>query len=108
MKFLVDAQLPPTLAEWLRRKGFEANAVRELGLRDADDLTIWRFACERSAIVVTKDEDFIGLATLRPGARVLWVRTGNIATPMLLARFDAVIDGVVRHFDSGAQVVELR
>ena len=37
MKFLVDAQLPPALAHWLRGAGHEAQAVGEVGLRDASD-----------------------------------------------------------------------
>ncbi len=30
MRFLVDAQLPPRLAEWLRSKGQEADHITEL------------------------------------------------------------------------------
>lgn len=41
MKFLVDAQLPPALAEWFRAKGYEAAAVRDIWLRDADYAVIW-------------------------------------------------------------------
>ncbi len=37
MKFLADAQLPPALARWLVEAGCEAQAVREIGLREADD-----------------------------------------------------------------------
>ena len=35
MRFLVDAQLPPALADWLVERGYEAKAVRDLGLREA-------------------------------------------------------------------------
>ena len=41
MKFLVDAQLPPALAEGFRAKGYEAAAVRDIWLRDADYAVIW-------------------------------------------------------------------
>lgn len=44
MKFLVDAQLPPALARWLIEAGCEAQVVREIGLREADDGVIWRYA----------------------------------------------------------------
>jgi len=37
VKFLADAQLPPALARWLVEAGCEAQAVREIGLREADD-----------------------------------------------------------------------
>jgi predicted nuclease of predicted toxin-antitoxin system len=34
VKLLLDAQLPPALARWLRERGHEALAVREVKLRD--------------------------------------------------------------------------
>jgi predicted nuclease of predicted toxin-antitoxin system len=43
VKFLVDAQLPPALAYWLIEAGCEAQAVREIGLREGDG-AIWRHA----------------------------------------------------------------
>ena len=44
MKFVVDAQLPPALARLLREAGCDAFAVREIGLREASDAEIWRYA----------------------------------------------------------------
>ena len=44
MRFLVDAQLPPSLARFLVELGEEATPCRDLGLRDADDDVIWQFA----------------------------------------------------------------
>ena len=37
MKFIVDAQLPPALARWLREQGHQAEHVAEAGLREAED-----------------------------------------------------------------------
>lgn len=108
MKFVIDAQLPPALAEWLRTNGHEAIPVREVGLRDADDSQIWLFAEKNGATIVTKDEDFAIRAAARPGPPILWVRTGNVVNRLLLARFEAVWTQVMAHFDAGARVVELR
>ena len=36
MKILVDAQMSPALAAWLRAHGHDAQAVREVGLREAN------------------------------------------------------------------------
>ena len=58
MKFLIDAQLPPALARWLREAGHEASHVEDDGLRDAEDGAIWAHALKTGAIIVTKDEDF--------------------------------------------------
>jgi predicted nuclease of predicted toxin-antitoxin system len=40
MWFLVDAQLPPALALFFEEQGHEGKAVRDVGLRDADDAAI--------------------------------------------------------------------
>jgi len=56
--FLVDAQLPASLAVALRQAGHEASHVVDLGLASATDGQIWQEAVTRSAILVTKDRDF--------------------------------------------------
>jgi len=55
---MVDAQLPPSLAEALRQAECEAIHVVDLGLQAATDLQIWDEAISRSAVLVTKDRDF--------------------------------------------------
>ncbi|MGQ3285273.1 DUF5615 family PIN-like protein [Bosea sp. (in: a-proteobacteria)] len=56
-RFLIDAQLPPALAERLAAAGFEASHVHRIGLGGASDLAIWRqlsfcdwLDCSRSAL----------------------------------------------------------
>lgn len=44
MKIWTDAQLPPTLATWLSTFGLEAVALRDLSLRDAQDIAIFEAA----------------------------------------------------------------
>ena len=55
MKFVVDAQLPPVMAHWLRAAGHEAAHVEDLGLRNADDDVIWMHAEKTGVVIVTKD-----------------------------------------------------
>ena len=55
MKFLIDAQLPPALAEWLRQAGYESQSVRDAGLRDAEDFMIWQYAQTHGWVILTKD-----------------------------------------------------
>jgi predicted nuclease of predicted toxin-antitoxin system len=75
MRFLVDAQLPPSLTQFLRTFGEEAIACRDVGLRDADDEEIWRFAITGGWCIVTEDEDLHSFrwppqpASLRPIGR---------------------------------------
>jgi predicted nuclease of predicted toxin-antitoxin system len=58
MYFLIDAQLPVTLARWMASKGFKADHVSDLSLEAASDTEIWNFANANMAIIVSKDEDF--------------------------------------------------
>jgi predicted nuclease of predicted toxin-antitoxin system len=109
LRFMVDAQLPPALAEFLRGKGHDAVALREIGLRDADDPNIWERARLDATIIVTKDEDFAQMVAANDeGPRVLWVRTGNLLKRVLLARFENAWPELEQHLRSGARLVELR
>ena len=55
--------MPPALARWIGEQpwGVAAVPVREIGLRDASDLEIFRRARAAGAVVMTKDRDFIRL-----------------------------------------------
>ena len=89
MRFLVDAQLPPALASLLRAHGHQADHVNDIGPGDAPDRSLWEFARENDAVIVTKDEDFSLLFALRgEPAAVVWVRIGNYASrrPALVVR----------------------
>lgn len=47
MKIWIDAQLSPSIAPWIATHfGIEANALRDLGLREATDSQTL-FACKR-------------------------------------------------------------
>lgn len=62
MKIWIDAQLPPTLANWLTVIfSLEATALRDLALQDAQDMEIFAAARVESAAIMTKDSDFIDL-----------------------------------------------
>lgn len=108
MKFLIDQQLPPLLAEWLRQEGFEASHVRELGLSTASDAAIWKAAIRMDAVVVTKDEDFIRFHHGSGEARVVWVRMGNCSNLDLIARVQSLWPAVLERLRLGDRLVQLR
>lgn len=58
MRFLVDANLSPRVAEWLRYKGHDAVHVFEVGLNQAGDRQILEEAASRRPILLTVDLDF--------------------------------------------------
>ena len=62
MNFLVDNQLPPALAQFIRTDlGAQAVHVSEIKLDRASDRQIWQYASEHDLIVISKDEDFVTL-----------------------------------------------
>ena len=108
MRFLVDAQLPPALASWLRSKGYDAHHVIELGLADAPDAAIWAQAIAEGFMIVTKDRDFVDWGLARtPKARILWVRFGNIRRDNLIARFEAAWSELSYALASDATIIEV-
>lgn len=109
MKFLVDAQLPPALARWLAEAGFEAQAVREIGLREADDGVIWQHAEAGGCVIVTKDEDFaLRAQASETGPCVVWVRAGNTSNASLRAWFIPRVPQIAAHLRQGTRLVEMR
>jgi len=49
----------------LTERGHIAEHVNDIGLGDGADLTLWTYAIEYGAVLVTKDEDFRDLLLLR-------------------------------------------
>jgi predicted nuclease of predicted toxin-antitoxin system len=85
VNFLVDAQLPFGLAQWLADKGHSAQHVNEVGLASAEDSLIWNYALGVDAIIVTKDEDFAErTARTAVGPVIVWLRIGNATNRALL------------------------
>jgi predicted nuclease of predicted toxin-antitoxin system len=108
VKFLLDAQLPPALARWLREQGHDAQPVREAGLREAEDGAIWEHARRTGAVIVTKDEDFAARAQQQPaGPVIVWLRLGNSSNAALQAWLEPRLPGVVQLLEQGSRVVEV-
>ena len=81
----VDAQLSPRTARWICSNfPVDALALRDIGLRDADDDEIFEAARAASAVVLTKDSDFIRLLEQRGSPpKVLWLTCGNTSEVVL-------------------------
>ncbi|MES2691979.1 MAG: DUF5615 family PIN-like protein [Verrucomicrobiota bacterium] len=105
MKFLVDAQLPPALARWLSEAGHEAFAVREVGLREAEDLAIFDYALRNGLVILTKDEDFAMLAEGgEPSPTIVWLRIGNCSNDELQAWLMHRLEGIVELVQHGGVI----
>ena len=109
MTFLVDNQLPQALVRFFISRGHQAKHVLDLGMDEASDAVIWKYAGENDFVIVTKDEDFISLS-LQNGTKnqVVWVRLGNCRTPALLTAFENALPKLIQALQQGDRVVELR
>lgn len=111
MRFPIDAQLPPALAQMLRDRGHAAEHIAEIGPPDAPDHALWQYALAEGAVIVTKDEDFAHMIAAFPGEpapAVVWVRVGNTRRAVLLNWFDPLIDRIVSMITEGHRLIELR
>lgn len=108
LRFLIDAQLPPTLAQRLAALGHEAHHVNRIGLGGADDASIWSHAARGGAVLVTKDEDFVALARRDPrGPAVVWVRIGNTTNDALWRALAPVLAEIVGALERGERIIEI-
>lgn len=109
MRFLVDAQLPPTLARWFEERGHVAGAVRDLGLRDAKDSVIWDLAIHDGWVIVTKDEDFaVRVLQSDRSPQVVWLRIGNCTNRVLIGWLEPLLQGIVDALEAGNRLVEVQ
>ena len=109
MTFLVDNQLPVALARFLSARGVECHHVLDLGLAQASDIEIWRYAAESKMILISKDEDFFHLAGQRgTGIPLVWVRLGNCRRRELLSAIERAWPRIQTCLEAGDRVVEVR
>ena len=109
MKFLVDAQLPVSLAKLLSAAGHDA--VHTVQLPDANrtsDSEIARVADKDGRVVVSKDRDFRDSHLLRGTPQsLLIIATGNISNADLLALVAEQLGSILEALGQ-ATLVELR
>jgi len=82
---VVDAQLAPAIANWISDTfSLEAKVLRDIGLRDADDIVIFNYARNNNCIVITKDADFVDLLQ-KHGAppKIILLTCGNTSNSRL-------------------------
>lgn len=108
MKFLVDAQLPKSLARFLSERGFDAIHTLDLPNKNiTDDLEINRISFAENRVVITKDADFYnGYTARKEPYKLLYLTTGNISNQDLLNLFDKNLLLVVHTLQNNT-VVEL-
>ena len=106
----IDAHLAPSIALWITAEfGHKAVALRDLGLRDAEDLEIYQAARDADAIVITKDSDFV-LLLERFGSppKVILLTCGNTSNSSLRTILSATLSDALTLLEEGDTLVEIR
>lgn len=109
MTIWVDAHLSPAIATWITNTfGVEAVALRDLGLRDAEDPEIFEAAKAQGVIFMTKDSDFVDLVErLGTPPQIIWLTCGNTSNARLREILISVLPEALELLRSGEKMVEI-
>jgi len=86
----------------------KAFALRDLGLRDAEDEEIFREAQKADVIVMTKDSDFISLLD-RFGSppKIIWLTCGSTSNANLRIILSKTLQDAIDLLNNGEELVEI-
>lgn len=81
MKLLFDQNISFRLIKKIARDFPQSYDLVQLGLDDAPDIKIWRYAKKNNFTIITFDGDFLEFNTLYGSPpKIIWLRTGNLTT----------------------------
>jgi len=108
MKILIDEDLSPKIAEWLRvHKGIDALHVRDRGLLGKVDPVILEIAyCDDRILVTANVKDFRRLARqreLHPG--IVFFLHGNLKVKKQLELMRIVMEALEQELEAGRDMV---
>jgi predicted nuclease of predicted toxin-antitoxin system len=109
MTVWIDAQLSPAIAVWIESNfNIKTTALRDVGLRDAEDEEIFAAAKKANAIVMTKDSDFVSLLD-RFGSppRIIWLTCGNTSNSNLKIILSKTLRDAIDLLNRGEEIVEI-
>jgi predicted nuclease of predicted toxin-antitoxin system len=106
VKFLVDAQLPFSLAKLLNEQGFDTIHTYNLPDRNkTTDQNICNLAKEQQRIIISKDKDFLDSHLIkRIPEKIIIVRTGNISNQVLLELFRVNISSIIQMLERSSLI----
>lgn len=105
----IDAHLSPAIATWITNT-FEITAIalRDLGLRDAEDPEIFEAAKNQGVIFMTKDSDFVDLVErLEAPPQIIWLTCGNTSNARLCEILNSILPNALELLSSGEKLVEI-
>jgi predicted nuclease of predicted toxin-antitoxin system len=105
----IDAHLSPAISVWITATfGISALALRDIGLRDAEDTEIFEAAKAQGIIFITKDSDFVDLVT-RFGSppQIILLTCGNTSNDRLKEILSSKLAEALDLLRSGEPLVEI-
>ena len=105
----IDAHLSPAIATWITMTfGITAIALRDLGLRDAEDPEIFEKAKAKDVILMTKDSDFVDLVDrLGSPPQIIWLTCGNTSNAELRRILSLTLLDALAQLQAGEKLVEI-
>ena len=97
MKFLLDAQLPPSLKKLFTDKGFDCIHTQDLQLgNNTSDKEINSISINEQRILITKDSDFFNSFIIRKEPyKLILVKLGNVSRKELIQVFHEKFDDII-------------
>jgi predicted nuclease of predicted toxin-antitoxin system len=97
-------------ASWINQNFLvDSVALREIGLRDADDEEIFFAAKNAGAVVMTKDSDFLDLLDKHgPPPQILWLTCGNTSNAHLKRILSATLPEAIELLKTGERLIEIK
>ena len=97
MKFIIDAQLPLSLSNYLKLKGHDSIHTLDLPSQNrTKDYSIISLSIKEKRIVITKDNDFLESFLIHgQPQKLILIRTGNVSNAELQAIFDKHLDKIL-------------
>ncbi len=109
MTIWIDAYLSPAIATWITNTfGITALALRDIGLRDAEDPEIFEAAKAQAIILITKDSDFVDLVErLGSPPQIIWLTCGNTSNARLREILSTNLPRALEILQAGEALVEI-
>ena len=107
MKFLLDAQLPPSLKELFIENGYDCIHTLDLELgNETPDKTINQLSVSQQRIVVTKDSDFFDSFIVKGEPyKLLLVKLGNTSKSELIDFFRNQFEEIIERIKTEGMIV---
>ena len=105
----IDAHLSPAISIWITATfGISALALRDVGLRDAEDAEIFEAAKAQGIIFITKDRDFVDLVDrFGQPPQIILLTCGNTSNDRLKEILSSKLSEALALLSSGEPLVEI-